>query len=166
MIFELRERWTASLPIGFLFYLMIVGSSAVAEDHPVLPRDIPTIAIPIGEADQHLIERKSPTYPPLAKAARVEGMVRLKLLVNSSGVVSQVFEVSGHPLLVHAAEEAAQQYRYRPFEVAGVPTTVLVEGSVSFSLIRVAKAVFRAMTNEPRIRDRSVVRLSVTPSTK
>lgn len=113
---------------------MIVGSSAAGQDHPVLPTDTPTIAIPIGEADQHLIERKSPTYPPLAKAARVEGTVHLKLLVNSNGVVSQVFESSGHPLLVRAAKEAALQYRYRPFEVAGVPTTVLVEASVSFSL--------------------------------
>jgi TonB family protein len=92
-------------------------------------------AIPIPEADQHLIERKSQTYPPLAKAARVEGTVRLKLLVNSNGVVTQVLEPSGHPLLVRAATEAAQQYRYRPFE-GGVPTTVLVEASVSFSLIR------------------------------
>jgi hypothetical protein len=61
--------------------------------------------------------------------------VRLKLLVNPNGVVTQVLEPSGHPLLVRAAEEAARQDRYRPFEVGGLPTTVLVEASVSFSLI-------------------------------
>jgi hypothetical protein len=93
MILELRERWTVLLgALGFLLYLMIVGKFGGGQDHPVLPTDNLTVAIPIGEEDQHLIERKSPTYPPLAKAARVEGTVRLKLLVNSSGVVSQVFE--------------------------------------------------------------------------
>jgi len=122
--------------VGFLLYLIIVGTLAATQDHPVLPTSNLSVAIPIREADQHLIERKSPTYPPLAKAAKVEGAVRLKLVVNSNGVVTQVLEPSGHPLLVRAATEAAEQYRYRPFEVAGVPTTVLVEASVSFSLTR------------------------------
>lgn len=116
--------------------LMIVGASAVAQDRhlPVPIEDGSSTLIPIREADEHLIQRKPPIYPPLAKAVRIEGVVRLKLSVNSSGVVTQVLEPSGHPFLVRAATEAAQQYRYRPFEVAGTPSAVLVEATASFSL--------------------------------
>jgi len=107
--------------------LTVVGTSAAAQDQPS-----PTI--PIGEADQHLMQRNLPIYPPIAKAARVEGVVRLKLLVDADGSVLQVLEPSGHPFLVRAATEAAKQYRYRPFEVAGAPAAVLVQATVSFSL--------------------------------
>jgi len=107
--------------------LMVVGMSAAAQDQP-------SLTIPIGEADQHLIQRNPPIYPAIAKAARVEGVVQLKLLVGADGSVIQVLEPSGHPFLVRAATEAAKQYRYRPFEVAGAPADVVVQATVSFSL--------------------------------
>ena len=95
----------------------------------------PPAVITVVEADQHLTQHKAPIYPPLAKAARVEGVVRLHLLVDSSGAVIKVLDSSGHPLLIRSAIEAAQQYRYRPFEVNGVPSAIVVEAEVSFSLV-------------------------------
>src|ERR1035441_11111686 len=102
--------------------LLMLGTCPATQDRHIQPvEDRSSTLIPIHEADQHLIQRKPPRYPPLAKAARIQGVVRLRLLVDSSGFVTQVLEPSGHPLLVRAATEAAQQYRYRPFEVAGTP---------------------------------------------
>ncbi len=94
-------------------------SIPAAQDRTALPvpNNLPA-AIPIADADQHLVHRQVPAYPPLAKAALFEGVVRLKLLVDPSGTVTQVLDPSGPPLLVRAAIEAAHQYRYRPFEVA------------------------------------------------
>jgi uncharacterized protein len=90
--------------------------------------------IPLAEAEQHLIQRRVPVYPPLAKAARVEGTVRLMLQIDANGSVAKVVQTSGPRLLSAAAIEAAQQYRYRPFEINGVRAVVLVEATVSFSL--------------------------------
>ena len=56
------------------------------------------------------------------------------LRVDPHGDVAGVVKTAGHPLLTRAAEQTALLYRYRPFEVAGVPAEVLVEASVSFSL--------------------------------
>lgn len=113
----------------------IVGTCAIAQTSQSLPvrvSDLPTI--PLDEAQQHLIEHKPPTYPPLAKAAKIEGDVRLTLQVDSSGAVVRVVPLSGHPLLIQSAIDAVKQYRYRPFELSGAPSDVLVDAVVSFSL--------------------------------
>lgn len=121
--------------VRLLAIVMISGISLSAQTRPALPdRGDELTAIPLDEAEQHLIERKEPTYPQIAKVAKVEGAVRLTLEVNSDGAVVRIAHSSGPPLLVRAATEAAEQYRYRPFEVNGVPTGVLVEAVVSFSL--------------------------------
>jgi len=121
--------------LRILTFLTALVFPAAAQDRTALPieNSFPATIL-ITEAEQHLAHRQIPAYPPLAKAARVEGVVRLKLLVDSSGTVIQVFDPSGPPLLVRAAIETAQQYRYRPFEVAGVPGSVVVEAAVSFLL--------------------------------
>jgi TonB family protein len=90
--------------------------------------------IPLNEAEQHLIEHEPPTYPQVAKATRTEGAVHMTLQVDVNGRVKRVIQSSGHPLLIRAAIEAAEKFRYRPFEVNGVPADVVVEAVVSFSL--------------------------------
>jgi TonB family protein len=122
--------------LRILTFLTALSIPAAAQDRTALPvpNNLPA-AIPIADADRHLVHRQVPAYPPLAKAARFEGVVRLKLLVDPSGTVTQVLDPSGPPLLVRAAIEAAHQYRYRPFEVAGAPGSVVVEAAVSFLLI-------------------------------
>lgn len=81
------------------------------------------------EAERHLIEKVEPTYPPLARVARIEGRVRLEVLVNPDGKVADTIQTSGHPLLVRAALDAAEKYRYRPFIVNGkaVPAIFWIE---------------------------------------
>ena len=86
------------------------------------------------EAEQHLVERTPPDYPPIAKVANVEGDVRLTLEVGQSGGVVRVVTSSGPALLRKAAETAAEHYHYRPFEVNGKPADVLVEAVVNFRL--------------------------------
>jgi TonB family protein len=125
----------------FHFYLrlltlvMIASISTIAQTPLDLPGGVSRLTtIMPSEAEQHLIEHKPPAYPPLAKAARIEGDVRLMLQVGANGAVVGVFPLSGHPLLIPAATEAAKQYRYQPFEVNGAPADVLVDTVVSFSL--------------------------------
>jgi TonB family protein len=118
-----------------LALVLITSIPAAAQTHPGLfdGSDQPS-KVSIDEAEKHLIERKQPTYPPLAKLAKIEGDVLLTLQIDPNGAVIRVIQSSGHPMLIQAATEAAKQYRYRPFIVNGAPAGVFVEAVISFSL--------------------------------
>ena len=53
-----------------------------------------------------------PIYPPLARAARVEGDVDLKLSIRQDGSLDSAVVVSGHPLLRAAALDSAQHTQF------------------------------------------------------
>src|SRR5882724_12931912 len=55
----------------------------------------------------------SPTYPPLAKVARVSGQVKLEFVVNGVGDVVSVMVVSGPPMLAPAAVDAVNSWKFR-----------------------------------------------------
>ena len=95
------------------------------------------IATPIEvsdeEAAQHLTRRVSPRYPPLAKTARIRGNVGLSLRVSPEGSVD-VSVISGHPMLVQEAINAAKQWRFAPFIREGHPVAANVKVEIAFTL--------------------------------
>jgi TonB family protein len=70
-----------------------------------------------------------PMYPPIAKAARVQGTVVLSLTVDSKGSATQVSFKSGPPMLLGAVQAAAKNWRFST-DSAGKQ----VEESILFSL--------------------------------
>lgn len=66
----------------------------------------------------------APVYPPIARAAQVQGTVVLHGIIATDGSVKQLELVSGPPLLVQAAIDAVQQWRYRPTTINGEPVEV------------------------------------------
>jgi protein TonB len=81
-----------------------------------------------------LIFGPKPVYPPLAKAARVHGTVRLQAVIGVDGHIRNLCLTSGPPLLVKAALDAVQQWRYRPTVLNGSPVDVATEVDVNFTL--------------------------------
>jgi len=82
-----------------------------------------------------LIMRKvEPVYPPLARAARIQGTVTLRVVINKSGDVENMQLISGHPMLVGAAIDAVRQWRYRPYILNDEPVEVETQVTVNFSL--------------------------------
>jgi protein TonB len=75
-----------------------------------------------------------PVYPQLAKTARIQGVVRLRVRIGITGRVEQVRLLSGHPFLVEAAIEAVRRWRYSPARIDGhwISTTTTID--VTFSL--------------------------------
>jgi TonB family protein len=53
-----------------------------------------------------------PTYPPLARQARISGDVDLMLRIRQDGSVESAVVVSGHPLLAQTAIDSAQHSRF------------------------------------------------------
>ena len=88
------------------------------------------------------VQYVAPEYPPMARAARIEGVVKLRARIASDGTVMSLVLLSGHPLLVGAALDAAKQWRYWPL---GERVQALTTVSVEFSLA--AEAGKSAATN-------------------
>jgi protein TonB len=82
----------------------------------------------------NLVKRVTPVYPPLAKSAHIQGMVRFTALIAKDGTVRNLQLISGPPLLVQAATEAVKHWVYRPTLLNGEPTEVLTQIDVNFTL--------------------------------
>ena len=81
-----------------------------------------------------LIRRVQPTYPPLARSARIQGPVILEAVISKAGTIDNLRVVSGHPMLVGAAIEAVSQWRYRPYILNGEAVEVETQITVNFVL--------------------------------
>jgi protein TonB len=75
-----------------------------------------------------------PVYPPLAKSARISGVVKLNAVIAPDGSIMNLSVASGHPLLVPAALDAVRQWRYRPTLLNGEPVEVITQIDVNFTL--------------------------------
>ena len=82
----------------------------------------------------NLIHRVEPLYPAIAKQIRLQGIVELRALVSSDGTIHQVQVVSGPAILAHAAIEAVNQWKYRPYYLNGTPIPVETQITVKFIL--------------------------------
>lgn len=74
-----------------------------------------------------LISQPKPEYPPVAKTARVQGVVRLDAIIGKDGSIEDLKVISGHPLLIRAALEAVQHWQYQPTFLNGEPVEVATE---------------------------------------
>ncbi len=84
--------------------------------------------------EAQLIWKVVPVYPPLARATRTSGTVRLLAVVGTDGSIRSLQVVSGHPLLVQAALEAVRQWRYKPPYLNGQPVEIVAPIDVTFTL--------------------------------
>lgn len=81
-----------------------------------------------------LIRQPKPIYPPLAKQARISGVVRLNAIIGKDGTIQNLTVASGHPLLVPAAMEAVKQWVYQPTLLNGEAVEVVTQIDVNFTL--------------------------------
>jgi TonB family protein len=84
--------------------------------------------------DQHVDHRVPPVYPPIAKAARVQGTVDFVVKIGVTGKIESMKVVSGPPMLQQAAMDALKQWTYHTFEKDGVPVPASGTVSIEFSL--------------------------------
>jgi protein TonB len=75
-----------------------------------------------------------PVYPPVAQAARVQGVVILEAVIGPAGNVTDVKVLRSVPLLDDAAIAAVQQWVYTPTLLNGVPVPVIMTVTVNFTM--------------------------------
>ena len=81
-----------------------------------------------------LIHRVMPTYPPLARQARISGVVKLQGIIGKDGRIRELQLLSGHPLLAQAALDAVRQWVYSPTFLNNEPVEVIAPIDVNFTL--------------------------------
>jgi periplasmic protein TonB len=82
----------------------------------------------------NLIYRVQPQYPPLARQARIQGIVVLRAMISREGKIENLQVIAGHPLLVKSAIDAVLQWRYRPYYLNNQPVEVETQVTVNFTL--------------------------------
>jgi TonB family protein len=75
-----------------------------------------------------------PVYPPIAQAARVQGLVILEAAVTADGTVTEVKVVRSIPLLDQAALDAVKQWQFEPASRGGVAVPGVATVTVQFTL--------------------------------
>jgi len=90
--------------------------------------------IPVSEiSPAQLMNRVEPVYPKLAIISGVQGEVKLHAIIARDGRIISLNVISGHPLLVRAAEDAVSQWRYRPYILNSEPVEVETFITVHFT---------------------------------
>lgn len=120
----------------------IVGANGKANEAPPKPPDPPRPSPRSVEPDTKpvrvsstvlqgkVIERRVPIYPELVRRIRLQGDVAVEVIISPEGRVESVRAVSGHPMLIPTALDAARAWRFGPTLLNGVP--VRVTGVITF----------------------------------
>jgi protein TonB len=83
-----------------------------------------------------LIKQVQPIYPKIAVISHTEGTVLLAAVIDTQGRITQLRALHGHPLLIPAALDAVQLWRYKPYILNGTAVEVETQVSVVFTLQR------------------------------
>jgi protein TonB len=119
----------------------IIANVPVAAPPPPPPVVKPVVAaapqrIRVGGNVQEarLSKKVVPVYPPLARSARISGVVRFNAVIGTDGHIQNLQLLNGHPLLVPAAQAAVSQWVYQPTLLNGEPVEVMTQIDVNFTL--------------------------------
>ena len=109
----------------------IISSTPVAVPKVATPQ---RVRVSQGVTQGMLIRKVQPTYPPLARQARIQGTVVLQARSARMGRFENLRLISGHPMLAPAAIEAVKQWKYKPYILNGEPVEVETQVTVNFTL--------------------------------
>lgn len=148
-------RVSTKLPFDFYFKDKIMeqgvsadrsatSNSKVVQSSPTAPpapgaggvRIAPPDRVPVsaGVAQGLLIHQVAPVYPSEARNSRIEGTVVLQAVIGKDGRIKDLRLISGRKELASAAIGAVQQWRYKPYLLAGNPIEMQTTITVKFNL--------------------------------
>lgn len=85
----------------------------------------------VGSLIEYVTQKVNPTYPPAARTVRMSGIVKVDVVVDEEGKVTEVQKTSGPQMLQRAATDAVKKWKFKPFVRDGQPTKAT--GFISFN---------------------------------
>ena len=111
--------------------LLLISLTTIASSREAGPQRVEVAAWQISGL---IVKKVAPVYPPMARKARIQGTVILRVQIGKSGSVDSIQVVSGHPTLVPAAIEAVKQWEYKPYLLNGEPVDVETRVTLNFTI--------------------------------
>jgi len=109
----------------------ILSATPTVAPHIATPQ---RVRVSSGVVSGLLLRKVQPNYPPLARQARIQGVVVLQAQISKEGAIENLQLISGHPMLAPAAIEAVKQWKYKPYLLNGEPVEVETQVQVNFTL--------------------------------
>jgi TonB family protein len=109
-----------------LFFAVFFQTAAAQDTKPIR---IINGGVRCGKA----VSLPKPPYPKEAKAAKISGEVKVKVLIGVDGKVESAEAVSGHELLRKASEQAALAAKFSPTVISGEP--VKLSGIIVYNFV-------------------------------
>jgi protein TonB len=114
----------------------LAGESAQSQDLATRTSPFPDDITRVGgeiPVPRKVFDAK-PIYPEEAKAAGVQGVVILEVLLDEGGFVADVHVLRAHEMLEQAAVDAVRQWRYEPILLDGRAVQMVMTVTVNFTL--------------------------------
>ncbi len=122
MIRTLSRILLSAVAIGGLAF----GQSVSVSEKPVQKSG--------AEQNAKIVKKVRPAYPAEAKAAGIQGTVRMEVVIAKDGTAKDITVMSGPKELSPGAVEAVRQWQWQPTNVDGSPVEVVTEIEVNFKL--------------------------------
>jgi periplasmic protein TonB len=107
----------------------VVGGLPAAPPPPMAPVRVGGIV-----KEPRKVRDVAPDYPPLARRARLTGMVIIDAVIGPDGRVTNAKVLRGVPMLDEAALAAVRQWVYTPTLLGGIPVALEMTVTVNFRL--------------------------------
>jgi TonB family protein len=83
---------------------------------------------------KNLLVHPEPLYPPIARAARVQGTVEISVVIDPAGRIRSEKVLSGPAMLQQAALDAVRKWTFTPFRLNGAPATISAMLTIPFQI--------------------------------
>ena len=79
-----------------------------------------------GQAQEarKILAQAQPDYPELAKRMRLQGTVKVQIIIGTDGIIKNTKVIGGNPVLVESTLEALKKWKYAP---SSSETTTMLE---------------------------------------
>ena len=92
-----------NLLILFSILVCWLGAVTIAQNNQSSP-----------DSGRKVIRKTAPAYPEMAKRMRLAGTVKVTATVSADGSVKSVEPMGGSPVLIMAAQDAVNKWRFAP----------------------------------------------------
>jgi TonB family protein len=109
--------------------ICLLGARVLQAQTGAAPRPID-----VDTARKHFIDHADPIYPPIAKAAHVQGTVEINVVISTGGKITEEHVLSGPAMLQQAALGAVHKWTFKPFRFNGALVPVSATFEIPFQI--------------------------------
>jgi TonB family protein len=77
-----------------------------------------------AQESRKAISTPAPAYPETAKRMLLSGVVKVRAVIGTDGLIKEVKVIGGHPVFVSTVEDTLKKWKYAP---SNTETTLLLE---------------------------------------